>query len=132
MTCRSASTFSSSGSGPRTAIWTSSFIPKIRRFARGEAQPRCYAAETFGGQTNWIQKADLRAANVIWLQARVDTSEAGFVHPPFYFARLSSPSASAFPSGPPALFILDYSASHFHGGLCPLTAGPGSRDHQHQ
>ena len=87
--------------------------PEIRRFARGEAQPRCYAAETFGGQTNWIQKADLRAANVIWLQARVDTSEAGFVHPPFYFARLSSPSASAFPSGPPALFILDYSASDF-------------------
>lgn len=87
--------------------------PDVRRFARGEAQPRCFAGETQAGQTGWTLKTDPNATNATWLQAEVDTSEAGFVFPPYYFARVSSPSSSAFPSGPPALFIQDYGPSRF-------------------
>jgi hypothetical protein len=97
----------------------------MRRFARSEAQPRCFAGETQAGQTGWALKTDPNAAEVTWLQADVDTSEAGFVFPPYYFARVTSPSSTAFPSGPPALFIQDYGASRFtacvfHGPELPL------------
>jgi hypothetical protein len=99
--------------------------PGVRRFARGEAQPRCFAGETQAGQTGWILKTDPNAADVTWLQADVDTSEAGFAFPPYYFARVNSPSSSALPSGPPALFIQDYGADRFtacifHAAEMPL------------
>jgi hypothetical protein len=87
--------------------------PDVRRLARGEAQPRCFAGETQAGQTGWTVTTDPNAAGVTWLEAEVDTSEAGFVYPPYYFARVSSPSSSAFPSGPPALFIQDHAARRF-------------------
>jgi hypothetical protein len=99
--------------------------PDMRRFARGEAQPRCFAGETQVGQTGWTLKTDPNAAGVTWLQADVDTSDAGFVFPPYYFARVGGPGSSAFPSGPPALFIQDYEASRFtvcvfHAAEMPL------------
>jgi hypothetical protein len=87
--------------------------PDMRRFARGEVQPSCFAGETQAGQTGWTLRTDPNAAGVTWLQTEVDTSEAGFVYPPYYFARIDSPSPLAFPSGPPALFIQDYEASRF-------------------
>jgi hypothetical protein len=103
----------------------SPLYPDVRRFARGEAQPRYFAGATQANQTGWTLKEDPNAADVTWLQADVDTSEAGFVFPPYYFAQVCSPSSSAFPSGPPALFIQDYEASRFtacvfHGTELPL------------
>jgi hypothetical protein len=116
---------------PLAGVWADTgkmqgpLYPDVRRFARSEAQPRCFTGETQAGQTGWTLKTDANAADVTWLQADVDTSEAGFVYPPYYFARVSSPGSSAFPSGPPALFIQDCAASRFsacvfHASELPL------------
>jgi hypothetical protein len=98
--------------------------PDMRRYARSEAQPRFFAGETTAGQTGWAVKPDAVSKDIMWLQADVNTSEAGFVHTPYYFAQLSSPDSSAFSAAPPVLFIQDVSPASFTAGVAYGTGLP--------
>jgi hypothetical protein len=97
---------------PLTGAWVdsgqlaSALFSEVRRRARSEAHPKLGAGETQAGQTGW-RVVGLLETPVVWLQTAVDTSEAGFPFTPCYFAQLTRADGSAFPSGPPQLFIQD-------------------------
>lgn len=86
---------------------------EMRRYARTEMQPRFFAGVTAAAQTGWAVKADANSKDIMWLEAQVDTSEAGFVCPPYYFAQVVSANPAVFPFGPPTLFIQASFASSF-------------------
>jgi hypothetical protein len=66
---------------------------RVRRYARREAAPVFGWGNTEPGQTGWTMQDQPQppqeALKSFWLQARVDTSQAGFTQTPYYFAFLS-------------------------------------------
>jgi hypothetical protein len=74
---------------------TSAVDTSIQNRASGMNPPLIWADVTQSGQTGW---SAAREGNVAEIQATVDTSDAGFIETPAYFARLTGTSrvASAF------------------------------------
>ncbi len=62
----------------------------VRRYAHSLAQPRLGSGVTSAGHTGWTDSS----GPVPWIEATVDTSGAGFVKSPQYFASLSPPDAA--------------------------------------
>lgn len=60
---------------------------RVRRLARRMVRPHIGRGITATGATNWVDATGLKTP-VLWLQADVDTSEAGFLKTPRYFAAL--------------------------------------------
>ncbi len=80
------------------------FRPGVRHYARGESHPRMFSGTTQVGNTGWTEQ-ELKSAKFKFLQAVVDTAEAGFAFTPYYFAQLGKGDGSSYPGGAPQLFI---------------------------
>lgn len=63
------------------------FDQRIRRYAARMVRPHVASGVTAAGSTGWIDKSIPKVSNM-WLQADVDTSAAGFLQKPRYFAAL--------------------------------------------
>ena len=59
----------------------------VRRIAASMAQPRIWSDTTQAGQTGW---SDVTGDEFAAIQARIDTSDAGFTQTPAYFTRVVS------------------------------------------
>jgi hypothetical protein len=70
----------------------------VRRRARSFALPRLATGSTGAGHTGWSDSPGPGR----WIEATVDTTDAGFVHSPQYFASLNPPEAQVYitASGP--------------------------------
>jgi len=60
---------------------------RVRSNARRLVTPHAAGGITEAGATNWMDASGLRAPN-LWLQTDIDTSAAGFLNAPAYFAQL--------------------------------------------
>ena len=60
---------------------------QVRHMARRMVRPHVGRGVTETGATNWVDANYLKTSNV-WLQADIDTSDAGFLGAPRYFAAL--------------------------------------------
>ena len=59
---------------------------RVRRNARSLARPHFGWGSTEPGSTGWVEWVSMRT--ILGLEVEVDTSEAGFTKPPYYFALL--------------------------------------------
>jgi hypothetical protein len=89
----------------------SSVDTSVQHRATTFARPKVWADKTQQNQTGW---SDLNSEQTSEIQATVDTSNAGFIKKPAYFASLVGASLSAF------AFISAHSAANFQFVVRPI------------
>ncbi len=71
----------------------------VRRFATTMNQPNLWSGSTLAGQTGWATPDQLTTEHslspFVFVQTTVDTSAAGFISRPAYFARVTGAPATA-------------------------------------
>jgi hypothetical protein len=93
----------------------------IRTSARRMLQPYIATGETDANRTGWSDQNE-GSLKGFWLQVNVDTSEAGFVRTPQYFAFLNAPDA---PSIQAVAFISAANSSSFLYRIPRTSLTPG-------